>query len=338
MRSLLRDAPERVVAKVEHGDPPPADGVLAAAILGGLILPHYQPKVSLRDRRVVGVEALARWPDCANGDGMSPEIFVPLAERSGQIVPLTLHIMRTALEACARWRVRHQDCCVAVNISPLVLADPTLPDVIEQMLTETGLGPGALIAEITESTVIANPTVAAEVLTRLRIKGIELSIDDFGTGHSSLLTLLRLPFSELKIDRSFISMCETDAEAWKIVRATISMARELGLRVVAEGIETERSPPCCAMPAATLVRAGTSAARCRRPIWLPGCPRLRMVPASETTSISGHPLTGQTLLLLCTLAVIWGGIWVSICARNTRVRWTTPKIAPPISPRRLRRR
>ena len=98
--------------------------------------------------------------------------------------------------------------------------------------------PGALIAEITESTVIANPLIASEVLTRLRIKGISLSIDDFGTGHSSLLSLLRLPFSELKIDRSFTAQCDTDPEAWKIVRATISMARELGLTVVAEGIET----------------------------------------------------------------------------------------------------
>jgi EAL domain-containing protein (putative c-di-GMP-specific phosphodiesterase class I) len=121
----------------------------------------------------------------------------------------------------------------------MVLADARLPDEIERLLLETGLGPGALIVEITESTVIANPLLAAEVLTRLRIKGIELSIDDFGTGHSSLLTLLRMPFSELKVDRSFISHCDTDSEAWKIVRATISMARELGLRVVAEGIETE---------------------------------------------------------------------------------------------------
>jgi EAL domain-containing protein (putative c-di-GMP-specific phosphodiesterase class I) len=129
---------------------------------------------------------------------------------------------------------------VAVNISPLVLADPTLPEEIERALADTGLAPGALVAEITESTVIANPIAAAEVLTRLRIKGISLSIDDFGTGHSSLLTLLRLPFSELKIDRSFTAHCDTDAEAWKIVRATISMARELGLTVVAEGIESER--------------------------------------------------------------------------------------------------
>jgi len=169
---------------------------------------------------------------------MPPDMFVPLAERVGLIVPLTFRIMRAALEACGRWRVRYPDCCVAVNISPLVLVDPALPDEIDKLLTETGLGPGALIAEITESSVIANPVMAAEILTRLRIKGIELSIDDFGTGHSSLLALLRLPFSELKIDRSFISQCDTDPEAWKIVRATISMARELGLRVVAEGIET----------------------------------------------------------------------------------------------------
>jgi EAL domain-containing protein (putative c-di-GMP-specific phosphodiesterase class I) len=147
--------------------------------------------------------------------------------------------MRASLEACSRWRMRHPNLRVAVNISPLVLADSRLPDEIERLLSATGLGPGALIAEITESTVIGNPLLVAEVLTRLRIKGIELSIDDFGTGYSSLLSLLRMPFSELKVDRSFVSQCETDAEAWKIVRATVSMARELGLRVVAEGIETE---------------------------------------------------------------------------------------------------
>jgi EAL domain-containing protein (putative c-di-GMP-specific phosphodiesterase class I) len=192
---------------------------------------------------VVGIEALARWPrptpDGNIAYGHPPEAFVHLAERYDLIVPLTFQIMRASLAAHARWRVRHPNCRVSVNISPMVLVDPSLPDEIERLLLETGVGPGALIAEITESCVIANPLLAAEVLTRLRIKGIELSIDDFGTGHSSLLTLLRLPFSELKIDRSFISLCETDAEAWKIVRATTSMARELGLRVVAEGIETE---------------------------------------------------------------------------------------------------
>jgi len=244
LRALLRDAPAEkapLTRSPEEPDPdcpPPTIDELARAIREGRIVPHFQPQVSLRDRSVVGVEALARWPRAA-GRGPPPEVFVALAEQCGLIVPLTFHIMRASLEACGRWRARYPDCRVAVNISPLVLADPRLPDEIERLLHETRLGPGALIAEITESTVIGNPLLAAEVLTRLRIKGIELSIDDFGTGHSSLLALLRLPFSELKIDRSFVSQCEADPEAWKIVRATISMARELGLRVVAEGIETE---------------------------------------------------------------------------------------------------
>jgi EAL domain-containing protein (putative c-di-GMP-specific phosphodiesterase class I)/ActR/RegA family two-component response regulator len=238
LRALLRDAPGRRIQQAAPRQQPPSTAELESAIRNGAIVPHFQPQVSLRDGRLVGVEALARWPDAAGG-GRLPECFIPLAEQSGLIIPLTFSIMRASLEACGRWRAEHPECRVAVNISPLVLADPALPDEIERLLTEARLGPGALIAEITESTMMANPLLAAEVLTRLRIKGIELSIDDFGTGHSSLLTLLRLPFSELKIDRSFISQCETDAEAWKIARATISMARELGLRVVAEGIETE---------------------------------------------------------------------------------------------------
>ncbi len=171
---------------------------------------------------------------------MTPDGFVPLAERSGLIFPLTSLIMRASLAATARWRVRHPGCRVAVNISPLMLVNPALPDEIEALLRENGLGPGALIAEVTEGCVIHDPLAAAEVMTRLRIKGVDLSIDDFGTGHSSLLALLRLPFSELKIDRSFVAQCDTDPEAWKIVRATVSMARELGLTVVAEGIETKQ--------------------------------------------------------------------------------------------------
>jgi EAL domain-containing protein (putative c-di-GMP-specific phosphodiesterase class I)/ActR/RegA family two-component response regulator len=238
LRALLRSAPVRQASTLEPEDGPPSVDDLTGALQSGSIIPHFQPQISLSDGRIVGVEALARWRR-DSGLYSPPDIFVRLAEQSGLIVPLTFHIMRASLEACGRWRARHPDCRVSVNISPLVLADPRLPDEIDRLLCEIGLGPGALVAEITESTVIANPLLAAEVLTRLRIKGIELSIDDFGTGHSSLVSLFRLPFTELKIDRSFISVCETDPDAWKIVRATTSMARELGLRVVAEGIETE---------------------------------------------------------------------------------------------------
>ena len=226
---------------------------LTRAVEQGRIGVRFQPKVSLRDGHVVGVEALARWPE-DSPVAVSPDTFIPLAEANGLIIPLTFHVLARALAACRTWRTRHPDCTVAVNISPLVLADPGLPEAIETMLREAGLGAGALVAEITESTVIEHPLVAAEVLTRLRIKGVSLAIDDFGTGHSSLLSLLRLPFSELKIDKSFVQHCDVDPEAWKITRATISMARELGLAIVAEGVETEEV-------AARLRSAGCDAAQ-----------------------------------------------------------------------------
>jgi len=197
----------------------------------------FQPKVALVSRRVTGLEALARWQPAGAGL-VPPDLFIPLAERHGLIGKLTREVLRQSLVACRRWRARNPECGVAVNISPLVLANPELPDEIEAALAEADVGPEALVAEVTESVVIADPLLAMEVLTRLRIKGVRLSIDDFGTGHSTLLSLMRLPFTELKIDRSFVSCCETDPEAWKIIRATISLAHELGLDVVAEGVES----------------------------------------------------------------------------------------------------
>jgi EAL domain-containing protein (putative c-di-GMP-specific phosphodiesterase class I) len=189
LRALPRDAALRQLEVPGAGDPPSVPE-LAQAIQSGNILPRFQPKISLLDGRIVGMEVLARWPEDADNRA-PPDTFVPLAERSGLIVPLTFSIIRASLAACGRWRERHPDRGVAVNISPLVPADPTLPDEIDRLLAETGLGSGALIAEITESTVITNPIMAAETLTRPRIKGIELSIDDFGAGHSSLLALPR---------------------------------------------------------------------------------------------------------------------------------------------------
>ena len=237
LRAVLdQPLPQRPRSRRANAVPPTA-AELAEALDQGHIVAAFQPKITLSDRHVVGFEALARWHHPPHGP-VPPDLFIPLAEQNGLIVPLTRRILEDALSACQRWRRRHPTCNVAVNISPMVLANPALPEEIEALLLGHGLAPGALIAEITETTVIANPLLAAEVLTRLRIKGIGLSMDDFGTGYSSLLTLLRLPFTELKIDRSFVASCETDEEAWKIIRATISLARELGLSVVAEGIET----------------------------------------------------------------------------------------------------
>ena len=238
LQAMLADLPARQSDAPRAPRPMPSAQELAEALQWDRITVCYQPKVSLTDGRTVGMEALARWPRGAT-TLVSPDVFIPLAERNGLIVPLTFRILRESLEACRRWRQNHPDCSVAVNVSPLVLVDPGLPEAIDLILREVGLGPGALIAEVTEGTLFEQPLVAAQVLTRLRIKGINVAIDDFGTGHSSLLSLLKLPFSELKIDKSFITHCDTDPEAWKIARATISMARELGLTVVAEGVETE---------------------------------------------------------------------------------------------------
>ena len=238
LRALLDKPPPPRARDRESLPALPSTDELRDALDRQHIVAVYQPKVSLSDGQVVGVEALARWRHPPRGP-VPPDVFIPLAEQSGLIVPLTRRVLTDALAACQRWRRNHPACGVAVNISPLVLANADLPDEIEAMLLQHGLSPGALIAEITESLFIANPMLAIELLTRLRIKGIGLSMDDFGTGYSSLLTLLRLPFTELKIDRSFVASCETDEDAWKIIRATISLARELGLSVVAEGVETD---------------------------------------------------------------------------------------------------
>lgn len=237
LRALLRRTPERTAPAVHADAPPPSESELALALAQGELAAAFQPKVTLRTGAVKGVEALARWHR-VDGSVLLPDLFIPLAEASGLIVPLTAVILQQSFAACRRWQRRYPGCGVAVNISPLALANPALPDQIEDMLRRADLAPSALIAEITESMIIADPVLAAEVLTRLRIKGIGLAIDDFGTGHSSLLSLMRLPFTELKIDKSFVVACEMDMEAWKIIRATISLAHELGMSVVAEGIET----------------------------------------------------------------------------------------------------
>ena len=237
LRALLRDVRPRETAGQGAAAAVPSAAELASAIDRGEITVAFQPKVALITRQVTGLEALARWQP-AGSEPVPPDLFIPLAERHGLITRLTRQVLRQSLDACRGWRDRHPECGVAVNISPLMLANPELPEEIDAALVEASVAPGVLIAEVTEGVVIADPLLAIEVLTRLRIKGVRLSIDDFGTGHSSLLSLMRLPFNELKIDRSFVAVCDTDPEAWKIIRATISLAHELGLDVVAEGVES----------------------------------------------------------------------------------------------------
>ncbi len=212
---------------------------LRQALECGAIQPWFQPKISLLTGRIVGTEALARWtkPD---GSLLLPASFISLAEQSGFAAELTSTILGQSLQACAHWRRTRPDCWVAVNLTPLLLTDPSLPDQIDEQLRIHGVPPSALVLEITEGSAVPNTPRAMEILTRLRIRGIGLSIDDFGTGHSSLLSLVRLPFNEMKIDQAFVREALNDSDSRKVVRASASLGRELGLKVVAEGVETEQ--------------------------------------------------------------------------------------------------
>ena len=212
---------------------------LATALADGALRVEFQPKVSLTNGDLIGVEALARWTDAELGV-VPPEVFIPIAERSGVIRPLTLFVLRRSLGVVSGLRLITPAATVSVNVSPCLLHSPELADEIAALLEETGVPATALVAEITETAVLTRAPIVTETLRRLRALGVGCSIDDFGTGHASLLALLRMPFSELKIDRAFVMSCDADREAWKIVQATLRLARELRLAVVAEGIETER--------------------------------------------------------------------------------------------------
>ena len=210
---------------------------LRQAIENEDLLVHYQPKVDIKTRRVVGVEALVRWIHPEHGF-MPPDEFIPLAEHTGLIQPLTKLVLRSALRQCREWQKEGLDLDVAVNLSVRSLLDLQLPESVSALLREFSVEPTRLVLEITESSIMADPIRAADVVDRLSGLGIGLAIDDFGTGYSSLSYLKRLPVSEIKIDKSFVmSMTSQDNDA-VIVRSTVDLGRNLGLRVVAEGVET----------------------------------------------------------------------------------------------------
>ena len=215
-------------------------GELRRAITGGELDVHFQPSVCPATGAVVSAEALVRWNHPVRGL-VPPDDFVPLAERSGLIAPLTELVLARSFEQLARWRAAGLLERVAVNLSPRVLLDVTLPARVEAMLAGAGLPAAAVTLEVTESAVMTDPDKALAVLTALRALGAHLSVDDYGTGYSSLAYLTRLPVHEVKIDRSFVTgMVRPDgalAPEATIVRSTVEMAHALGLTVVAEGVE-----------------------------------------------------------------------------------------------------
>jgi diguanylate cyclase (GGDEF)-like protein len=198
---------------------------------------HYQPKVDLASGAVIGVEALVRWEHPARGL-LPPDEFVPLAERTGAVADLTRWVVDAALAQHRVWRDAGIDVPIAVNLAAANVVDLTLPERIAELLARHDVGGDRLECEISEHTVMADPVRATEVLGRLRGLGVRLSLDDFGTGHSSLAYLKRLPLDEVKIDRSFVAGMAEDENDAVIVRSTIDLARNLGLTVVAEGVES----------------------------------------------------------------------------------------------------
>jgi EAL domain-containing protein (putative c-di-GMP-specific phosphodiesterase class I) len=201
---------------------------------------HYQPKVVLETGRVAGVEALVRWQHPVHGL-RGPGAFLPHAEHTALMKPLTLHVLRTALSDLARWRGDGLDLTVAVNLAVQSLLDLRTPAQVGELLAEFGLSPSVLILEVTESLLLHDPQRAGEVLRDLREMGCGLALDDFGTGYSSLEHLKRLPVDELKIDKSFVMAMDRDPADRAIVASTAALGRALGLRVVAEGVESAAS-------------------------------------------------------------------------------------------------
>ncbi|HEX2039114.1 MAG TPA: EAL domain-containing protein [Acidimicrobiales bacterium] len=209
---------------------------LRHAIDRGQLTVHYQPKADLRTGEVTGVEALLRWHHPEYGF-VPPDEFIPLAEHTGSIRPLTRWVLAAAISQCGMWRRKGIDLDVAVNLSMRSLLDMGLPEEVENLLQRAGLDPRSLTLEITESTIMADPVRSMGVLHDLSDLGTTLSIDDFGTGYSSLSYLKRMPVGEVKVDRSFVMNMTSDQDDLVIVRSTIDLARNLGLQVVAEGVE-----------------------------------------------------------------------------------------------------
>jgi diguanylate cyclase (GGDEF)-like protein len=214
-------------------------GELRRALEQGEFVTHFQPKIDLLANRAGGAEALVRWDHPQRGT-IPPDVFIGIAEQTGFIVSLTMRVLDEAIRACSHWHRHGAPLTVAVNLSARVLLEPTLPDTVAAICRAHRLPADALVLEITENMVVANLDRVLPTLTRLAEHGISLSIDDFGTGYSSLEYLKLLPVAELKIDRGFVIGMRSDPRDAAIVRSAIHLGRSLGLRVVAEGVESHQ--------------------------------------------------------------------------------------------------
>jgi EAL domain-containing protein (putative c-di-GMP-specific phosphodiesterase class I)/CheY-like chemotaxis protein len=210
---------------------------LDEALRRGEIVPYFQPKVEVRSGRVAGAEALARWLHPLHGV-VGAGAIVPLAERTGLIHALTDAMLRQAFAALREWQLGGLRAAVCVNISAQVLPDLDLPDRIDSMLSTTGAEPAQVILEVTETAATTEIGRSLETLSRLRVRGFGLSIDDYGTGYASPAQLTRIPFTEIKVDQSFVQDALSDPASRAILESTLELAAKFDVAAVAEGVET----------------------------------------------------------------------------------------------------
>jgi EAL domain-containing protein (putative c-di-GMP-specific phosphodiesterase class I) len=227
------EAERRNISVTQYG----VEAALRNALRREELQVHYQPKIDFRTGKITGAEALLRWTHPELGI-VSPAGFIPIAEETGLIVPIGTWVLETACRQAVAWRRAGRLATVSVNLSPRQFRQEDLTATVERALTATGLPGHCLELEITESTTMANPARAAQVMAELHALGVILSLDDFGTGYSSLSYLRQFPLDCLKIDKSFVRDICTSPGDEAIVAATIALAHGLRLRVVAEGVET----------------------------------------------------------------------------------------------------
>jgi len=239
LRTLLESVGGPAPARpAPHAAPLPVDAErLRTALDAGQIVIALQPQALIKDGRICGAEALARWTDPELGP-IPTQSFIELAEQCGLIEPLTDSIVRQAFAVAAHWARIGLPVRLSVNLSPGTLDALDIPEKLLSQARGAGVSPDQITLEVTERGVSGDATDILEVLARLRLLGFRLALDDFGTGFSSLERLNRMPFTELKLDRSFVIMAPTDAKARSILHSSLVLARDLGLFTVAEGVET----------------------------------------------------------------------------------------------------
>jgi EAL domain-containing protein (putative c-di-GMP-specific phosphodiesterase class I) len=245
-KPLTPDQVRRVLAHLDdrplpNMEPTPGD-ITPESVKAGLanheFLLHYQPKVSMADGSVTGFEALVRWQHPVKGM-MPPGDFIGFAEKNGLIGPLTDRVVMLGLRQVAAWATDGLRATISINLSAETLIDLDLPDRLAWQVAHYGIEPQQIMLEITESGLFHDVANALDILARLHMKGFPLSIDDFGTGYSSMEQLRRVPFAEMKIDRSFVKGAMDDEKIRSILEFSATLGRSLQMSVVAEGVETQ---------------------------------------------------------------------------------------------------